>query len=62
MQTLLASMIDEDDEIVTLLYGEDVSEEDANVFKDYIEETYDHVEVELYDGKQPLYPYIISVE
>ncbi|BAQ10476.1 glycerone kinase [Bacillus sp. OxB-1] len=62
MKTLLASMIDEEDEIVTLLYGEDVSEEDANVFKDYIEETYDHVEVELYDGKQPLYPYIISVE
>ena len=55
-------LIDEDDEIVTILYGEDVSEEEASAIVSYIEDNFDHVEVELYHGKQPLYPYIISVE
>ena len=62
MQTLLHALIDEDDEIVTLLYGEDVNEEEASAIVSYIEDNFDHVEVELYHGKQPLYPYIISVE
>lgn len=62
MKTLMASLIDEDAEIVTILYGEDVNEEDASAIVGYIEEHFDHVEVELYHGKQPLYPYIISVE
>ena len=62
MKTILTSIIDEDAEIVTILYGEDVNDEDAEVIESYIEENFDHVEVELYNGKQPLYPYIISVE
>ncbi|WP_342512642.1 DAK2 domain-containing protein [Sporosarcina sp. FSL K6-1522] len=62
MKTLLSSLIDKDDEIVTILYGEDVSEEEASSIVSYIEEHFDHIEVELYNGKQPLYPYIISVE
>lgn len=62
MKSLLASMIEEDDEIVTIIYGEDVAEEKAAAIGEFIEEEYDHVEVELYAGKQPLYPYIISVE
>ncbi|WP_153720466.1 DAK2 domain-containing protein [Sporosarcina cascadiensis] len=59
---LIASMIDEEDEIVTVIYGEDVSSEDAKEIGSYIEEQFDHVDVELYAGKQPLYPYIFSVE
>ena len=62
MKTLLTSIIDEDAEIVTIMYGEDVSEEEASAIESYIEDNFDHVEVELYNGKQPLYPYIISVE
>ncbi|MCG7342828.1 DAK2 domain-containing protein [Sporosarcina sp. ACRSL] len=62
MKTLLESLIDEDDEIVTIIYGEDVTEEDATKLADYVESTFDHTEVELYNGKQPLYPYILSVE
>ncbi|MBO0585823.1 DAK2 domain-containing protein [Sporosarcina sp. E16_8] len=62
MKTLLKSIINEDDEIVTLIYGEDVSEADASAIASYVEDNFDHVEVELYNGKQPLYPYIISVE
>lgn len=61
-KSLLSSMIGEDDEIVTILYGEDVPEAEAQKIVSYIEEQFDHVDVELYEGKQPLYPYIISVE
>ncbi|MDW0111819.1 DAK2 domain-containing protein [Sporosarcina saromensis] len=62
MKTLLASLIDEDDEIVTIIYGEGVSEDEATAMATYVESTYSHTEVELYNGKQPLYPYILSVE
>lgn len=62
MKALLTSLVDEDDEIVTILYGEDVSKEDASSIVNYVENNFSHTEVELYDGKQPLYPYIISVE
>lgn len=59
---LLSSMIDEYDEIVTIIYGEDVTEEEAQVIGTYIEQQFDYMDVELYAGKQPLYPYILSVE
>ena len=59
---LLTTVIDGDSEIVTILYGEDVSEDDAILLKGYIDDNFDHVDTELYNGKQPLYPYIISVE
>lgn len=62
MKSLLGSLIGEDDEIVTLIYGEGVSKEDASGIAEFVESTYDHIEVELYNGKQPLYPYILSVE
>ena len=61
-KSLLTTVIDGDSEIVTILYGEDVSEEDAILLKGYIDDNFDHVDTELYNGKQPLYPYIISVE
>ena len=59
---LAKEIIDEDAEIVTVIYGEDVSQEDAENFAAFIEEQFEDVEVEVYNGKQPLYPYIISVE
>lgn len=59
---LLKSMIDEDSELITILYGEEATEEHAESLSDWLEETYPDLEVELYNGKQPLYPYIISVE
>ena len=61
-KNLISSMIDEEDEIVTIIYGEDVKTEEAEKISSYIEEQFDHVDIELYAGKQPLYPYIISVE
>jgi len=61
-KSLLSMVIDEDSEIVTVLYGEDVTEEEATLLEEYIDEHFDHVDTEFYNGKQPLYPYIISVE
>lgn len=59
---LLSKVVDDDAEIVTVLYGEEVTEEAASLIESYIEDNFDHVEAELYKGNQPLYPYIISVE
>ena len=58
---LLNKMISEDDELVTVVYGEDVQEEEANLLVSFIEEHYD-VEVELHNGMQPVYSFIIGVE
>ncbi len=59
---LAEAMIDEDAEIVTIIYGEGVTEEQASSLAAFIEEQFEDVEVELYNGKQPLYPYLLSVE
>ncbi|HWI47785.1 MAG TPA: DAK2 domain-containing protein [Rummeliibacillus sp.] len=61
-ELLVSDMIDEDSEIVTVLYGQDVEKETVDEYIEFIEEQYPEVEVEVHDGKQPLYPYIISVE
>ncbi|QUG41050.1 DAK2 domain-containing protein [Psychrobacillus sp. INOP01] len=60
--SLIQTLMDEEAEIVTVIYGEGVSEEEANEFAAFIEAKYGEVEVEVYNGKQPLYPYILSVE
>lgn len=62
MKSLIDDLIAADDEIVTVIYGEGVSEQDAKQMTAYIEGQFEHVEIELYNGKQPLYPYILSVE
>lgn len=58
---LLDKMVDDESEIVTLIYGEDVNEEQANEISQYIEATYD-VEVEVNNGMQPVYSFVIGVE
>ncbi|MFC4184640.1 DAK2 domain-containing protein [Saccharococcus thermophilus] len=59
---LLDALIDEESEIVTMIHGEDATEEEVEAIVSYIEEAYPDVEVEVHDGKQPLYPFIFSVE
>lgn len=59
---LIAGMIEEDSEIVTVIKGEDAPEEEAEELAAFISETYEDVEVEVHDGKQPLYSYILAVE
>ncbi|KIN33474.1 MULTISPECIES: DAK2 domain-containing protein [Bacillus] len=59
---LLSEMIREDDEIVTILYGEDASQEEAEQLEAFLSEKYEEIEVEIHNGKQPLYSYIVSAE
>ncbi|MGE7672487.1 DAK2 domain-containing protein [Lysinibacillus sp. NPDC094403] len=61
-EKVITDLVDEDAEIVTVIYGEDTTEENASELVEFIEEKYPEVEVELFNGKQGLYPYIISVE
>lgn len=59
---LLTHMIDEDAEIITILKGEDASEADLEAIADFLEKEYEDIEVEVHDGKQPLYAFIFSIE
>lgn len=59
---LLSEMLDESDEILTIIYGEDTTEEEVEELVAYVEEAYGDVEVEVHQGNQPLYSYIFSIE
>ena len=61
-EKVIVDLVDEDSEIVTIIYGENTTKENANALAAFIEERYPDVEVEIFNGKQGLYPYIISVE
>lgn len=61
-QEMLDAMIDEDTGIVSIYYGEEAKEEEGQELSDYITEKYPHVEVEIHEGGQPIYYYIISAE
>ncbi len=60
--SLVEKLVDEDSAIITLFYGEDVTEEDANNLRDELEEKFEELDIELYYGGQPHYYYLISVE
>jgi len=62
VKALLDEIMDNDSELVTLYYGEDIDEASAKVISSYIEDKYEDVEVEIHYGGQPLYYFIISVE
>lgn len=61
-QFLIDEIVDEDAEIITVIYGEDATEAQVEEVTTYIEEKFEDVEVEVHNGKQPLYPFIFSVE
>lgn len=62
LKATFAKMIDEDSEIITIYVGEDGSQDLAEEMANYLESTYEDIEVEIHDGKQPVYPYLMSVE
>ncbi|MFS0874546.1 DAK2 domain-containing protein [Solibacillus isronensis] len=59
---VLEGLMDEDSEIITIIYGEDATAEQADELQNFIEENYPDAEVEIVEGKQSLYPFILSVE
>lgn len=60
-KALLDKMLDEDSELVTLIYGDTATLEQAKEIAEYIEDTSD-AEVEIHEGNQPVYSFIIGVE
>ena len=60
--TMLDQMQAADRELVTIYYGDSVSADEAGTLADAIRERYDHLEIEVVDGGQPHYPYILSAE
>ena len=59
---MLAQLVDEDTELISLYYGQDVQEESAENFAQEIEDLYPDVDVDVHSGGQPIYYYVISVE
>ena len=61
-KALLSKMIDEDDELVTIFYGQDVEEAEVVHLEEYVAAHIDEADVEFYQGNQPIYSFIIMVE
>jgi DAK2 domain fusion protein YloV len=58
----LNKMISEDIEIITIIVGEEGTQAEAEKLSEAIEASYPDLEVEIHDGKQPVYPYLLSAE
>lgn len=59
---LAEAMLDEDSEIVTLIYGDDATKEQADEVVAAINQIDDELEIELHAGNQPVYPFLLGVE
>ena len=59
---MLAELVDEDSELISLYYGAEVSEEEAESFAEEIEELYPDVDIDAHFGGQPIYYYVLAVE
>lgn len=59
---MVKAMLDEDSEVVTIIYGEDGNREEAEAIETAVSELDEDLEIEIHEGNQPVYPYLISVE
>ena len=59
---MLAQLVDNDSELISLYYGQDIKEEDAAAFARTVEELYPDIDIDVHMGGQPIYYYILSVE
>ena len=59
---LINKLVDKDTELVTLYYGNDATEDEANLIADKVSEEHPDIEVEVHFGGQPVYYYYLSVE
>lgn len=59
---MLKAMVDEDTELISMYYGQDVLAEDAEKFAEAVAELYPDADVDLHSGGQPIYYYVVSVE
>lgn len=61
-KALLEKMADEDSELISVYYGQDIAEETAEELTEILEEHFEDCDIETNEGGQPLYYYIVSVE
>lgn len=59
---MIEKMLDEDSEIVTIIYGRDSNKKQAEQVQAKLEEDHDDLEFEIHDGGQPVYSFLVSVE
>ena len=59
---LIDTLVDEDSELISIYYGSDTLQEDAEELAEQVKEKYPDVDVELQSGGQPIYYYVLSVE
>ena len=59
---MISNLIDEDSEIISIYYGSDVTEDDANALTEKVQELYSDIDVDVNYGGQPIYYYVVSVE
>ncbi|MEE0435541.1 MAG: DAK2 domain-containing protein [Peptococcaceae bacterium] len=62
VHAMVQTMVDDDAELISLHYGLDVDADDAEALLEQLEEQYDDIDFELYDGGQNVYHYIVSAE
>jgi dihydroxyacetone kinase-like predicted kinase len=62
MTDMILKMLTEDSEIITILYGTEGTKEEAQQVADAITAQSDDLEVEIHEGDQPVYAYLVSVE
>ncbi len=59
---MISKMVDEDSELISIYYGEEFPEEDAQTLGEEVEDTYSDCDVEVHSGGQPIYYCVVSVE
>ncbi|MCI8402276.1 MAG: DAK2 domain-containing protein [Lachnospiraceae bacterium] len=59
---LVKALVDEESELISIYYGEEVPKEDAEALLDRVRKEFDGVDIEMHDGGQPIYYYVMSVE
>ncbi|RRK11048.1 DAK2 domain-containing protein [Lactiplantibacillus garii] len=59
---MVKAMLDEDSELVTIIYGADATKADADKLSAAVQKLDDELEIEIHEGDQPVYPFLISVE
>lgn len=59
---IIGKIADEDTELITVIYGDGMSEEEASTLSEYAEEAFPDADVSVYNGGQPVYSFILSAE
>lgn len=62
LQKLLQHMVDEESELVTIIYGENVEQAKVEMIEEMLDEEFSQVEYEIHEGNQPVYSFIVAIE